>query len=127
MTTTRVAMCMVFGALAVFGGEPLAARWWTPGAGGVAAAQGTSDRPIEAADADGHSDEPAMRGSWESDTMAVRAVIRSTLHDALDSSAARSLPPGARAELAWRTADVLKYRVDMSRELRDGSVVSVLF
>jgi murein DD-endopeptidase MepM/ murein hydrolase activator NlpD len=60
------------------------------------------------------------------DTVLVRGVIRSTLHDAVHSAAARALPPAGRAELAWRLADVFEYRVDMSRDLEPGDEVRVL-
>jgi murein DD-endopeptidase MepM/ murein hydrolase activator NlpD len=60
------------------------------------------------------------------DTVVVRGVVRSTLHDAVYSGAARALPIPGRAELAWRLADVFEYRVDMSRDLEPGDEVRVL-
>ena len=64
---------------------------------------------------------------WTVDTTAVAGVIASTLHRALDSAAAEVLPPRLRAELAWDLADILEYRVDMSRDLKRGDQVQVLF
>jgi murein DD-endopeptidase MepM/ murein hydrolase activator NlpD len=60
------------------------------------------------------------------DTVLVRGIIRSTLHDAVHSAASRALPLAGRAELAWRLADVFEYRVDMSRDLEPGDEVRVL-
>ena len=60
------------------------------------------------------------------DTVIVRAVVRSTLGDAIHAAAARALPVPGRAELAWRLADVFEYRVDMSRDLVPGDEVRVL-
>jgi murein DD-endopeptidase MepM/ murein hydrolase activator NlpD len=60
------------------------------------------------------------------DTVLVRGVVRSTLHDALHRGGARALPYGARAELSWRLADIFEYRVDMSRDLEPGDELRVL-
>ena len=63
---------------------------------------------------------------WTTDTVAVAGVIRSTLFDALAEGAA-VLPQRARAELAYTLADILEYRVDMSRDLQEGDSFKVLF
>lgn len=64
---------------------------------------------------------------WKTDTMVVHGVIASNLYAALDDSAAKVLPKGARSELAWSLADIYEYRVDMSRELQPGDAFRVLF
>lgn len=64
---------------------------------------------------------------WTSDTAVVAGRITSTLYGALDSAAADVLPARLRAELAWALADILEYRVDMSRDLKQGDAVQVLF
>ena len=73
-----------------------------------------------------HSPGSAVRIPPLADTVLVRGVVRSTLHDAVYSAAARALPIPGRAELAWRLADVFEYRVDMSRDLEPGDEVRVL-
>jgi murein DD-endopeptidase MepM/ murein hydrolase activator NlpD len=60
------------------------------------------------------------------DTVLIRGVIRSSLHDAVRAAAWRALPPPAHAELTWRLADIFEYRVDMSRDLEPGDEVRVL-
>ncbi|HEU4641366.1 MAG TPA: M23 family metallopeptidase [Gemmatimonadaceae bacterium] len=64
---------------------------------------------------------------WKTDTVAVSGTIDENLYQALDDSASKLLPTGARAELAWSIADIYEYRVDMSRELQPGDRFSVLF
>jgi murein DD-endopeptidase MepM/ murein hydrolase activator NlpD len=73
-----------------------------------------------------HTPGSAVRIPALADTVLVRGFIRSTLHDAVYSAAARALPIPGRAELAWRLADVFEYRVDMSRDLVAGDEVRVL-
>ena len=63
--------------------------------------------------------------TWTTDTLAVAGTINSTLYQALDA-AAPQLPRGARAELAWSLADILEYRIDMSRDLHEGDRFKVL-
>lgn len=63
---------------------------------------------------------------WTTDTAAVAGSISSTLYAALDSAAAE-LPAKLRSELAWSLADILEYRVDMSRDLQLGDRFRVLF
>jgi murein DD-endopeptidase MepM/ murein hydrolase activator NlpD len=60
------------------------------------------------------------------DTVLIRGVIRSSLHDAVRTAAWTALPPPAHAELTWRLADIFEYRVDMSRDLEPGDEVRVL-
>ncbi|MFN2399494.1 MAG: M23 family metallopeptidase [Gemmatimonadaceae bacterium] len=65
---------------------------------------------------------------WRTDTVVLAGAIASTLYEALDESGVALVPtPAARAELAWRLADIFEYRVDMSRELQDGDGYRVLF
>jgi murein DD-endopeptidase MepM/ murein hydrolase activator NlpD len=64
--------------------------------------------------------------AWTTDTVAVAGTISSTLFQALDEGAAL-LPQRARAELAYTVADILEYRVDMSRDLQVGDAFKVLF
>lgn len=66
------------------------------------------------------------RLEWTTDTMVVGGIIRSHLYAALNEGA-EMLPGPQRAELAYRMADVLEYRVDMSRDLREGDEFRVLF
>ena len=63
---------------------------------------------------------------WTTDTMVVSGVIRSTLYEALDEGTGATLPRQARSELAWNLADILEYRVDMSRDLQEGDSFRVL-
>ena len=63
--------------------------------------------------------------TWTTDTLAVAGTITSTLYQAIDA-AAPELGRGARAELAWSLADILEYRVDMSRDLHEGDRFRVL-
>jgi murein DD-endopeptidase MepM/ murein hydrolase activator NlpD len=62
---------------------------------------------------------------WTVDTMVVHGRIRSNLYDAFDEEAG-FLPRSVRSELAWSVADVFEYRLDMSRDLREGDEFTVL-
>lgn len=62
---------------------------------------------------------------WTVDTMVVQGRIRSNLYDAFDEEAG-FLPRTVRSELAWSVADVFEYRLDMSRDLREGDEFTVL-
>ncbi len=64
---------------------------------------------------------------WTTDTVVVAGTIRANLYQALDDGAAQILPKTARAELAWALADILDYRVDMSRDLQAGDTFRALF
>ena len=62
---------------------------------------------------------------WTTDTVVYSGEINATLYGALDR-AAEGLPKRERAELAWKLADILEYRVDMSRDLQAGDRFRVL-
>lgn len=64
---------------------------------------------------------------WTTDTAVVAGSISSSLYAALDSAADGVLPSRLRSELAWSLADILEYRVDMSRDLQEGDSFRVLF
>lgn len=66
------------------------------------------------------------RVPWTTDTIVVVGTIASNLYDAMDESAKRDLPDGARQQLAWSLADVYEYRVDMSRDLQKGDEFRVV-
>jgi murein DD-endopeptidase MepM/ murein hydrolase activator NlpD len=69
--------------------------------------------------------ESEERLPWTVDTVAVAGVVTSTLTDAV-ASAADAFPASSRADVAYRIADVLEYRVDMSRDLRVGDSIVAL-
>jgi murein DD-endopeptidase MepM/ murein hydrolase activator NlpD len=60
------------------------------------------------------------------DTLAIAGVIRSSLYNALNESGVGVLPPSARHQLAWSLADIFEYKVDMSRDLREGDKFHLL-
>ncbi len=62
---------------------------------------------------------------WTVDTVAVAGVIASTLTGAI-VEAATQFPASARTELAYGIANVLEYRVDLSRDLRVGDSITAL-
>ncbi len=62
---------------------------------------------------------------WTRDTVAVAGVIGSTLTGAIVESATQ-FPANARTELAYAIANVLEYRVDLSRDLRVGDSITAL-
>ncbi len=62
---------------------------------------------------------------WTRDTVAVAGVINSTLTGAIVESAVQ-FPTSARTELAYAIANVLEYRVDLSRDLRVGDSITAL-
>jgi murein DD-endopeptidase MepM/ murein hydrolase activator NlpD len=64
---------------------------------------------------------------WSIDTVLVRGVVRSSLYDAVEKGSSGVLPGRASAELAWNIADIYEYRIDMSREMREGDEIRVLF
>lgn len=64
---------------------------------------------------------------WTTDTAVVSGRINATLYGAIDEVARDLLPARQRAELAWSLADVFEYRMDMSRDLREGDTFRVLF
>jgi murein DD-endopeptidase MepM/ murein hydrolase activator NlpD len=63
---------------------------------------------------------------WTTDTIVVAGSISSNLYDAIDSSAAKTLPAGARQQLTWSLADVFEYKIDMSRDLQPGDAFRVM-
>ncbi len=60
------------------------------------------------------------------DTLAISGVISSSLYNALNESGVGVLPPSARHQLAWSLADIFEYKVDMSRDLRQGDKFHLL-
>jgi murein DD-endopeptidase MepM/ murein hydrolase activator NlpD len=60
------------------------------------------------------------------DTLAIAGVIQSSLYNALNESGVGVLPPSARHKLAWSLADIFEYKVDMSRDLRQGDKFHLL-
>lgn len=63
--------------------------------------------------------------SWQTDTVVVSGVIRSTLTEALERGG-DAFPPGMRDEVAYALADILEYKVDLSRDLHQDDTVRVL-
>lgn len=62
---------------------------------------------------------------WTTDTVLVRATVRSTLAAAF-SDAPSEIPRAQRSDIAYTLADIFEYRVDMSRDLQPGDEVAVL-
>ena len=62
---------------------------------------------------------------WSTDTVAVAGVIRSTITAAI-AQGATAFPEKQRTELAYALADILEYRVDLSRDLHTGDSIFVL-
>ena len=65
------------------------------------------------------------RLAWTTDTVALAATVRSTLTEAIARSAA-VFPAGVRTEVAYAIADILEYRVDLTRDLQVGDTIRVL-
>jgi len=63
---------------------------------------------------------------WTIDTVVVSGTINSTLYEAMDESAKDLLSVASRRQLTWSLADVLEYRVDMSRDLQQGDEFRVI-
>jgi murein DD-endopeptidase MepM/ murein hydrolase activator NlpD len=63
---------------------------------------------------------------WVTDTVVVRGSVASNLYDALGGGALELFPGGAHEQLVLGVADVYKFRVDMTRELRAGDSVYAL-
>jgi murein DD-endopeptidase MepM/ murein hydrolase activator NlpD len=66
------------------------------------------------------------RLAWTTDTVAARGVIASSLYETLHTALGGRLPAAKRSELVWKLADLLEYRVDMSRDLQPGDSVGLL-
>ncbi|MEX2182012.1 MAG: M23 family metallopeptidase [Gemmatimonadaceae bacterium] len=64
---------------------------------------------------------------WIIDTVKVRGVVTSSLYEAVAEGARNLLPRRAADELAWNLADIYEYRIDMSRELRQGDEFRAVF
>ncbi|MFO0072373.1 MAG: M23 family metallopeptidase [Gemmatimonas sp.] len=62
---------------------------------------------------------------WTTDTVVVGGVVTSTLTGAL-ADGAQAFPERQRTELAYALADILEYRVDLSRDLQKNDSVRVL-
>lgn len=62
---------------------------------------------------------------WTTDTVVVGGVVNSTLTAAI-ASGADAFPERQRTELAYALADILEYRIDLSRDLQKGDSVRVL-
>jgi len=60
------------------------------------------------------------------DTLAISGTIHSSLYNALNESGVGVLPPSARHQLAWSLADIFEYKVDMSRDLKQGDKFHLL-
>lgn len=62
---------------------------------------------------------------WTIDTVAVGGMVQSTLVEAIIDGA-QAFPSKVRAEVAYALADILEYRVDLSRDLQKNDTVLVL-
>ena len=62
---------------------------------------------------------------WTTDTVVVGGIVTSTLTEAI-ASGADAFPDRQRTELAYALADILEYRVDLSRDLQKNDSVRVL-
>ncbi len=62
---------------------------------------------------------------WTTDTIAVAGIVNTTLSDAI-ANGSGEFPASIRLELAYALADILEYRIDLSRDLRKGDSVFVL-
>jgi murein DD-endopeptidase MepM/ murein hydrolase activator NlpD len=66
------------------------------------------------------------RYAWTTDTVRLHGVIRSSLSAALNAGADTRFPARLRTEVAFELADLLEYKVDMSRELQEGDSIDML-
>ena len=62
---------------------------------------------------------------WTTDTVVVGGVVSSTLTAAI-AQVADAFPANVRTDVAYALADILEYRVDLSRDLREGDTITVL-
>ncbi len=69
--------------------------------------------------------ESEERLPWTTDTVVVGGLVQSTLTAALEQGA-DAFPANVRDEVAYALADILEYRVDLSRELHVGDSIRVL-
>ncbi|MEP6766145.1 MAG: M23 family metallopeptidase [Gemmatimonadaceae bacterium] len=65
------------------------------------------------------------RLQWTTDTVAVAGAVRTTLTAAI-AQGATAFPEKLRTELAFALADILEYRIDLSRDLHTGDSIFVL-
>ena len=65
------------------------------------------------------------RLQWATDTVAVASVVHTTLTAAI-AQGATAFPGKLRTELAYALADILEYRIDLSRDLHSGDSIFVL-
>lgn len=65
------------------------------------------------------------RVPWLTDTVAIASDVRSSLVEAV-SRGAGAFPAAMRLEMAYALADILEYRVDLSRDLQKGDSVYIL-
>lgn len=63
---------------------------------------------------------------WTTDTVLVRGAVDANLYDALGGPAVELFPGDAHEALVLEVADVYKYRVDMTRDLRTGDSLYAL-
>lgn len=63
--------------------------------------------------------------AWTTDTVVVGGVVTSTLTAAI-AAGAQAFPERQRPELAYALADILEYRLDLSRDLQQNDSVRVM-
>ena len=83
------------------------------------------DRLVRLSRSDSSWTEQEERLPWQVDTVVVGGEVQSTLTAALQAGAS-AFPSSVRDEVAFALADILEYRVDLSRDLRAGDSVRVL-
>lgn len=62
---------------------------------------------------------------WTTDTVVVRGQISENLYEGI-YAAEGDLPTQSRRELAWSVANIFEFRIDMSRDVRQGDAFTVL-
>jgi len=62
---------------------------------------------------------------WTTDTVVLGGEVRSTLVDAIKRGAS-AFPDGVRDDVAYALAEILEYRVDLSRDLQKGDTIRML-
>jgi murein DD-endopeptidase MepM/ murein hydrolase activator NlpD len=63
--------------------------------------------------------------AWHTDTVLIAGVVQTTLSAALQQGG-DAFPVGLRNDVAFALADILEYRLDLSRDLHQGDSVQVL-
>lgn len=85
------------------------------------------DRRVELRRADSaHWEATETRLPWTWDTVVVRGAVASNLYDALGDESTDLFPGPSHDELVLDVADVYKFRVDMTKDLRAGDSVYAL-